>query len=111
VGESTDVQELPVCRPRQLDGRRAWNHAEHIEGNVFVRMRMNYNISLFAAAVAAMAIATAPNASAASSERPVRHGGIDRLSNTGQRADLQLASLLACSFPPLQQPEVARIGL
>jgi hypothetical protein len=70
VGESTDVPELPVCRARQLDGRRAGNHAEHVEGNVMVRTRMNYNISLLAAAVAAMAIATAPSASAAPSEQP-----------------------------------------
>jgi hypothetical protein len=70
VGVSADVAELPVCRARQLDGRRAGIHAEHVEGNVIVRTRMNYNISLLAAAVAAMAIATAPSASAAPSEQP-----------------------------------------
>jgi len=70
VGESTDAPELPVCRARRLDGRRAGNHAVLVEGNVMVRTRMNCNISLLAAAVAAMAIATAPSASAAPSEQP-----------------------------------------
>jgi hypothetical protein len=41
----------------------------------------------------------------------LRRGGIDQLSKTGQRAGLHLASLLASGFPPLQQPEVAWVGI
>ena len=70
MGESTDVQELPGWRASQLDGRRAGNHAEHVEGKVIVRTGMNYNITLLAAVVAATAIATAPSASAAPREQP-----------------------------------------
>jgi hypothetical protein len=105
------VPELPVCRARQLDGCRAGNHAEHVEGNVIVRTGMNYSISLFAAAVAAMAIATAPSASAAPSEQPCFDtGGSTTCQAPGNVQIFSSPHALPAVFPHSDNPKWRGLG-
>jgi hypothetical protein len=111
VGESTDVPELPVCRARQLDGRRAGNHAEHVEGNVIVRRGMSCNISLLAAAVAAMAVATAPSASAAPGEQPrFDTGGSTTCHAPGNVQIFSSPPALPAIFPHSNNPKWRGLG-
>jgi hypothetical protein len=109
VGESADVADLPACRVRQLDGRRAGNHAEHVEGKVIVRTGMDYSISPLVAAVAAVAIATAASASAATSEQPCFVPG----STCHAPGDVQIFSsppALPAVFPHSNNPKWRGLG-
>jgi hypothetical protein len=70
TGEVVEESERHLGAPGVVGG----NHAEHVEGNVIVRTRMNYNISLFTAAVAAMALDGGPDDWARATGRSMETG-------------------------------------